>query len=374
MLAGPYATRILADFGAEVIKVESVRAAEGGEGSGGAYDAAWNRNKRSIALDLDSPEARRIVSRLAAAADVVVENFSPRVMTNWGFTYDELKKIRPDAIMASISAMGQSGPWKEYVGFAPTFHALSGLVSETSRGLDAPVCPGHAYGDTIIGLYAALAILAALRRRDVTGQGEYIDLSGYEALCTLLGSELLETGVRNDGEGGEGQEGEDYTGCYPCLGTDRWCVIAISGKDGWRAVCAAVGLSGPAGDMFSSPEGRKTHRSELDALIASWTADHSPDEVVDLLQGTGVAAAVVQDARDLARDPQLLFRRFFVSLPHPVFGTLYSDRSALLLPGTARREWKAAPLPGEDNDYVFGRLLGFSPADLRTYREKGIIG
>ncbi len=201
MLAGPYATRILADFGAEVIKVEPIRAARE---TATIYDAAWNRNKRSITLDLDRQEGREIIMKLVAGTDVVVENFSPRVMANWGLTYDELSKVRPGLVMASISAMGQSGPWRDYVGFGPTFHALSGLVSETSRGLDAPVCPGHAYGDTIIGLYGALAILAALKRRDENGQGEYIDLSGYEALCTLLGPALLETARSKDGRGQAG--------------------------------------------------------------------------------------------------------------------------------------------------------------------------
>jgi crotonobetainyl-CoA:carnitine CoA-transferase CaiB-like acyl-CoA transferase len=377
MLAGPYATRILADFGAEVIKVESVRAAGVGERADAAYDAAWNRNKRSITLDLDHPEARDIVLRLAAATDVVVESFSPRVMANWGLTYDELRKVRPDVIMASISAMGQTGPWRDYVGLGPTFHALSGLISETSQGLDAPLCPGHAYGDTMIGLYAALAILAALKRRDATGQGEYIDLAGYEALCTLLGPALLGTAAdarKGRGEQGCEQERADRAGCYRCLGPDRWCVIAAPGEDGWEALSAVVDLPGLKDDRFSSAEKRRAHRDELDALIGAWTANRTPEEVVDLLQGAGVAAGVVQDAEDLAEDPQLAFRRFFISLTHQRLGTVRSDRSALLLDGLERKEWKAAPLPGEDNDYVFGQLLGLAPAYIRRCRERGIIG
>ena len=376
MLAGPYATRTLADFGAEVIKVESPRATPGEE-SDAAYRAAWNRNKRSIALDLDRPEAREIASRLASTADVVVESFSPRVMAHWGFSYDDLRKIKPDLVMASISAMGQTGPWRDYVGFGPTFHALSGLISKTSQGLPFPVCPSHAYGDTIVGLYAALAILAALLRRDANGRGEYIDLSGFEALCTLVGPALVRA-AGNPGADEEKQDWEpekkDRVGFYPCMGEDRWCAVAFPGQSDWEALRGVIGLPGLADEKFSSPDGRETHREELGTLIASWTAGYTPEQVVDMLQRAGVAAGVVQDARDLAQDPQLLFRRFFVSLDHPRLGTLRSDRSALLLDDLKRKEWKAAPSPGEDNDYVLRRVLGFSGKRYKGTRREASSG
>ncbi len=196
MLAGPYATRILADCGAEVIKVQSARTAKGAELNTAGYFNTWNRNKRGITLDLSHPEARDIILSLTAVSDIVVDNFSPRVMSNWGFSYDALKKVKPDLIMASISAMGQTGPWRDFVGYGPTFHALSGLTSMTSSGQESPIGLGHAYADTIIGLYSAMAMLAALRHRDATGEGQYIDVSGYEAICSLLGPALLHTGIK----------------------------------------------------------------------------------------------------------------------------------------------------------------------------------
>lgn len=377
MLAGPYATRVLADFGAEVIKVQSLRATRGGDGSDPVYDAAWNRNKKSIALDLDRPEAREIVSRLVSSADVVVENFSPRVMANWGFTYDELKAVKPDIIMASISAMGGIGPWKDYVGFGPTFHALSGLVAEASRGQAAPVCPNHAYGDTVIGLYAALAILAALERRGTTGLGEHIDLSGYEAVCTLLGPALIAAAREKAGGRGKAEPdrpGPGHTGFYPCLGADRWCVVAFRGEPDWERFCTVAGLPAPGDERPSSAENRTGRWAGRDAAVSSWTAGRPAADAVDVLRKSGLAAAVVQDARELAGDPQLLFRRFFVSLDHPALGALRSDRSALPLPDLARREWKAAPRAGEDTASVLGQILGLSPEEIRIYADAGIIG
>ena len=193
MVAGPYATRIFADFGAEVIKVQSKRTARGAESNPTGYFNTWNRNKRGITLDLSHPEAREIVLKLTAKSDVVIENFSPRVMSNWGLDYGKLKEVNPDLIMLSMSAMGQRGPWKDYVAFAPTLHALSGLTHLTSFEKDFPIGLGFAYADIVAGLYAAFAVLAALEYRDRTGQGQYIDLSEYEAICTLMGPSLLDT-------------------------------------------------------------------------------------------------------------------------------------------------------------------------------------
>ncbi len=378
MLAGPYATRILADFGAEVIKVQSRKTARGAEENKGPYFAAWNRNKRSVTLDLTRPEAKDIFLRLVAVSDVLVESFSRRVMENWGLSYDKVREAKADVIMASISAMGQSGPWKDFVGFGPTFHALSGLIYQTSCGLDSPISLGHAYGDVVIGLYGALAVLASLRRKGKTGEGEYVDLSGYEAICTLLGPALLEAAL---GRNGSRDGSARYTGpsdvpygSYPCLGDDRWCAIAVLDDRDWQAFCTAVDLPRLREATFSTKEGRRAHSAEIDALIGAWTAVRPAEEIVLLLQRVGVAAGLVQDARDLARDCHLASRGFFLSLDHQVLGETFSDRSALGPQGPAENRWRAAPLLGEDNDYVFGRLLGLSEAEIRAFEKKGIIG
>ena len=376
VLAGPYATRILADYGAEVIKVQSSKTAQGSEENGTPYFAAWNRNKRSVTIDLGRPGARDLMLRLAARSDVVVENFSPRVMANWGLTYDAIKEKRPDVIMASISAAGQTGPWKDMVAFGPTFHALSGLTSSLSSSADCPVCPGHAYGDTIIGLYAALAILAALERRESTGLGAHIDLSGYEAVCTLVGPGLLEAAAADPSGVHPGQgtaAGLAPFGCYRCLGLDRWCIMAVFNDADWTAFCRVVPLPELSDPRFSTAEGRRTNRQELDGLIGSWTICNRAEKIVRALRKTGVAAAVVQNAEDVAKDRQLAKRGFFMPIAHQGLGTLVSDRSALPHPRPGRDLWRGAPLLGADNDYVFATLLGLTPEEIAAYRGKGVI-
>jgi crotonobetainyl-CoA:carnitine CoA-transferase CaiB-like acyl-CoA transferase len=369
MLSGPYATRILGDFGAEVIKVQSRLTAHGAERNDSPYFQAWNRNKRSLSLNLNCPEARDITLELAAVSDVLVENYSPRVLGNWGLTYGRLSKAKPDLIMASISAMGQSGPWRNFLGFAPTFHALSGLVSASSPSPDAPINIGNAYGDIVAGLYAALAIMASLEHRDATGKGQHIDLSAYEALCTLLGPSFTKA------VGARRRDDFPYApcGCYPCKGDGRWCVISIDNEEDWQRFCRIGGIPGLASEHFSTLAARLRHRKNLDALIAQWTARSEAGTIVRRLQKAGIRAAVVQNAEDLAKDSHLAARRFYISLVHPARETSISDRSALWPWNEKTADWKSAPLLGADNRYVLQKLLGYSDARIQSLIKKRVL-
>jgi crotonobetainyl-CoA:carnitine CoA-transferase CaiB-like acyl-CoA transferase len=369
MLSGPYATRILGDFGAEVIKVQSRLTAHGAERDDSPYFRAWNRNKRSLSLNLNCPEARDIVLELAAVSDVVVENFSPRVLENWGLTYDRLSKANPDLIMASISAMGQTGPWRNFVGYAPTFHALSGLVSASSRSSDAPINIGFAYGDIVAGLYAAMAILASVEHRDATGKGQYIDLSAYEALCTLLGPAFMKAA----GDQRCNDIKETLSGCYPCKGIDRWCAISISNDSGWQMFCRISGITELQSDCFSTPSARNRHRKKLDALVSQWTARYAPEIIVRRLQKAGIPAGIVQNAEDLAKDNHLAARRFYISLVDAKRGNTISDRSAVWPWNERPSGWKPAPQLGADNRYVVQKLLGYSDARFRSLGKKGVL-
>jgi crotonobetainyl-CoA:carnitine CoA-transferase CaiB-like acyl-CoA transferase len=377
MLSGPYATRILGDFGAEVIKIQSGLTASGAEQNDTPGFCAWNRNKRSIRLNLNRPEAREILMELVSISDVVVENYSPRVLSNWGLNYERLKAVKPDLVMASISAMGQTGPWKNFVGFAPTFHALSGLISATSPSFDILTGIGYAYGDIIAGLYAALAILASIEFRDRSGNGQYIDLSAYEGLCTLMGPAFIDASMTSAPDAGlhpfGNCNGAAPCGCYPCKGSDRWCVIAIFREAEWQAFCEISDRLELKSTRFSTLSQRKINREELHTLISQWTAGYKAETIVRRLQKAGIAAGVVQNAKDLAGDSQLAARRFFIYLQNPVLGKSYSDRSALWPWYEKPERWKAAPLLGEDDHRVFIELLGRSELEFRALVKKGII-
>ncbi|MBW1802621.1 MAG: CoA transferase, partial [Deltaproteobacteria bacterium] len=289
VLAGPYATRLMADFGAEVIKIQSGKTARGAESNTSPYFIAWNRNKRSITLDMDHPEARSLFLRLVEISDVLVENFSPRVMSNWGMEYDALKQVNAKLIMMSMSAMGQSGPWKDLVAFGPTLQSMAGLTYLTSFSAKSPMGIGFAYADIIAGLYATLAVLAALEYRDRTGQGQYIDLSQYDAICTTIGPALLDVMTNKRTLLPQGNDSADVQaapcGCYRCAGDDRWCVIAVFTEDEWRAFCDLMG--NPAWtkeERFATLSKRKAHKTDLNEYIQNWTIQHTAEEVVELLQ------------------------------------------------------------------------------------------
>ena len=379
VLAGPYATRILADFGAEVIKIQLKKTASGAESNTSGYFNTWNRNKRSITLDMSYPEAREIALKLTAISDVVIENFSPRVMSNWGLNYKKLKEVRPDLIMVSMSGMGQTGPWKDFVALGPTIQALSGLTYLSSFNEYSPMGLGYSYADTVAGLYATLAVLVALEYRDRKGIGQYIDLSEYEAVCTLIGPTFLDIFVNHRDVLPQGNQSDHILaapyGCYKCLGTDRWCVIAVFNETEWQALSKVMGNPGwSQEERFSTLSKRKKQAEELDELLGQWTVKHTAEELVRLLQEAGVPAGVVQNAEDLAGDPQLRARDYFVQLEHPVLGSTISDASPIRFTDSTTANWKAAPLLGEDNRYVYIDLLCLKESELSSYLEKGIVG
>ncbi|GAH67972.1 unnamed protein product, partial [marine sediment metagenome] len=242
VLAGPYATRILADFGAGVIKVQPLLEEEEDAFSWGYYNT-WNRNKLGITLNLNKPEGLAIAKRLVAKSDAIVENFAPRVMANWGLDYDSLKKVKPDIIMLSMSTMGNTGPWRDYVGFGPTVQAFSGITHLTSFLGKPPLGLGFSYADHVAGLMATLALLGAMEYRQRTGEGQYIDVSQVEAMASLLGGAILEymvNGREAEPVGNSSTEAAPH-GVYRCRGDDRWCAIAVFSDGEWQGFKRASG-------------------------------------------------------------------------------------------------------------------------------------
>ena len=379
MLAGPYATRLLADLGAEVIKVQSRHTATGAGQNDTGYFASWNRNKLGITLDLSRPEARQLALELVNKCDVVMENFTPRVMAGWGLSYGDLKLARPDLVMVSLSGFGQTGPWCNYAALGTTVQALSGLTQLTANDRSQPDGIGFAYVDHVSGLYAALAALAALRRRDCHGQGAYVDISELEAACSTLGPALLDYSINGRAAQPAGNVEECGQaaphGCYRCKGADRWCVIAAFSDEEWQSLCNVMGRPHLAQQgKFSSARLRIENASELDALIEAWTGHYDPRHVMEMLQAAGVPAAAVNDARDLSGDPQLTGRGFFGELVHPVLGLRGTDGNPIRLYHAPAAGYRAAPQLGGDNRRVLMGILGMAEDKFRHYVEEGIIG
>jgi benzylsuccinate CoA-transferase BbsF subunit len=360
VLAGPYATRILADFGAEVIKVQPLLPPAEDKFARGYYNT-WNRNKRGVTLNLNSPDGIALAKRLVALSDAVVENFTPRVMANWGLDYENLKKIKADIIMLSLSTMGGSGPWKDYTGFGPTVQAFSGLTHLTSYPGGPPLGPGTAYADHVAALFACLALLGALEYRR-SGEGQHIDISQVEAMASLLGDAFIPP------------KNSAASGVYRCRGEDRWCALSVSTEEEWRGLKKALG-NPPWADAkrFATPASRLKNKKALDGLIGEWTGKHTAEEAMTLLQEHGVAAGVVQDAKDLIKDPQLKSRGFFVELEHPEMGRTISDANPIGLSDSPPAYTRPAPLPGQDNEYVYGGLLGLSQTEINRLKETGVV-
>ena len=378
VLAGPYGTRILADFGAEVIKVQSRKIATGAESNTTGYFNTWNRNKLGVTLNMNHSEARDIALKLVKVSDVVVENFSPRVMSNWGLSYDKLAEVKPDIIMLSMSGMGQTGPWRDFVAFGPTIQAFSGITYLTSFPQAAPLGLGYSFADIAAGLFATFAILTALENRSRTGQGQYIDISEYECICSLLGPAILDYVLNHNAVMPQGNSPSYIPaapyGCYRCAGDDRWCVIAVFTEEEWQCLCHVLGNPAWSKDeKFSTFPGRKRYIKELNELLEQWTVNHTPEEVVNLLQQAGIPAGMVKDVEDLANDAQLLARNFFIQTEHPILGKTTSDNTPIRLSRTPARFRRAAPLLGQDNYHIYRELLGMSEQDLSQYIKEGVI-
>ncbi len=376
MLSGPYATRILADFGAEIIKVQSSTIPEAQDRFVRGYFNAWNRNKLGITLNPNKPQGIVLAKKLVGISDAVVENFSPRVMANWGLDYENLKKLKSDIIMLSMSTMGNSGAWRDYIGLGPTAQAFSSITYLTSYPGKPPSGLGYSYVDHVSGLMATLALLGALEYRQRTGEGQYIDVSQMEAMSSLLSDTILEyaiTGKPPEPAGNRSSEAALY-GVYRCQGNDRWCAISISSDEEWQRFKQALGnpLCAEA-QRFATLSGRLGNVDELDKLVEGWTISHTAEEVMALLQGQGIAAGIVQDASDLANDPQLRARGFFIKLDHPELGKTTSDATPIKLSRTPARYRRAAPILGQDNDYVYGKLLGMSKEEITELKRQGVI-
>ena len=375
---GPITTKYLADHGATVVRVESharldvVRlgppwhdAKPGIEQS--QFYASYNTSKYGIALDLSRPEARAIARRLAAWADVVVESFTPHVLRGWGLGWDDLRLLNPRLVMMSTCLQGQTGPHAEYPGFGQLMAALSGFYEISGWPDRAPAPPYGAYTDFIVPRLAATALLAAIDHQRRTGEGQYLDVSQFEASLHFLAPALLHhaldgTVARRDGNASDHAAPH---GAYPCAGDDRWIALSVRGETEWRAFCRVLDrVEWETDPRFATHAARVAAREALDAFVAAATAAWDVHELAARLQAAGVAAGPVASALDLHADPVLAGWGFFEWLEHPERPSAPYEGHALRLAETPGRLRTAAPALGEHTALVLRELLGMSDAEI----------
>ncbi len=371
VIAGPACTRVLSDWGATVVRVESSHKVEagrtlqpflndeGGPDNGGIYQS-MNAGKLGITIDLDNPASRPLIEDLIRWADVVTESFSPKVMRTWELTYDDVRKINPEVIMVSSCLFGQSGPLSSLAGFGSMGASMSGFYEMTGWPDRDPCGVFSAYTDYVSPKFLGAAILSALEHRDQTGEGQHIDMSQVEASLTFLAPALLDYSV--NGRLPE-KAGNDHPtlfphGAFPCAGEDRWVAIACENDQQWRSLCDVAGL-GKEFDPELDATGRRALRTEIDEAISKWTQTLDGQAAQQKLQEAGVAAHIVHNSESLSQDPQLGARNHFRELPHSANGTMWVEGPRFAMSRSTDVLDRAGPSYGEHTFLVLEELLGY---------------
>jgi crotonobetainyl-CoA:carnitine CoA-transferase CaiB-like acyl-CoA transferase len=411
--AGPLATKVLGGMGAEVIKVESIQRPDWWRGRSaitGPDDVRYEQSprfntpnlyKQGITLNLTDRRGVAIFQSLVEIGDVVIENYSARVMKNFGLEYDTIRSWRPDVIMVSMPGFGATGPWRDYVAFGQTVEAVSGLTYFNGYPGEGPRLLSNG-ADPMVGVNAAVAVLIALLHRRRTGEGQFVELAQIEAITPFIGPELLarQMGLPDGPRLGNSSERMAPHGIYRCrsdeLGmmndesgteqplhhssflthhSDRWVAIAVESDEQWFALCRVAGHEEWAADRrFATTAGRIEHREELDGLIGDWTVRRERHEIMRDLQEAGIAAGPVLSGEDLRWDPQLRQAGFFQALDRRHVGVHEYPLVPIRMSGMPRRDATPAPLLGEHNDRVLEELLGLPRADVADLRAAGVIG
>ena len=407
VFAMPFAGANLADLGADVIKIDTCQAQfmettrtitgpfpdnEAGElwwEQGGTFQTL-NRGKRSLTLDLRSEEAQRIVKELVSVSDVVLENFTPRVMARFGLDYASLRAARPDLVMVSNTGYGHSGPWSNFGAMASALEpthgtgAFMGYMDDDGSGVlqpgDVPNKVGNSYTDFLATWTALVSVMAALLHRAKTGRGTWVDLAMYQNGASFIGEGLLAYSFNGERARRIGNRHSAMAphGCYPCAGEDQWVTIAVRDDADWLAFCRAIELSELAEEArFSTARQRLEQQDELDGIVSGWTRERSSYQVMETLQGAGVPAGPVLTAGQALADPHLGQRGFFERVNHPAetgLGTKEYIGRGWKFSGSKAGIGGPAPLLGEANDYALRELLGLPTEQVDALAEQEVIG
>lgn len=397
VFAVPYATGLMADLGADVVRLEGpgrLDITRDGQFSGVHADNdpgadPWNRSanfntlnrgKRSVGLDLSRPEGREVLKDLIRVSDVFLESFTPRVMRGWGLDYPNMKRLKPDIIMVSNTGYGRGGPYEPYPAQATTQEATHGLPHVTGYRGDIPSKAGQSYVDFLACWTCLIATALGLRYRRRFGKGLWVDVGMYQLGCYTIGEYVLDwlANKRLGERIGNRHPWQAPQGCYPCAGDDQWCAVSVRDDDDWAALCGVIGQPQLAGDpRFATTAGRRAHHDELDGLIAGWTRARTKFEVMERLQAAGVPAGAVFDARDVNLDPHLRARGFLETVTFPperrmgkrvIIGRPWRlDKTPLAVRGPA-------PALGAHNRDVLQGLLGYTDARVAELERAGVIG
>ncbi|MGA8329613.1 MAG: CoA transferase, partial [Mycobacterium sp.] len=387
--AGPAATHLLAAFGADVVKVESIQRPDGIRYSGGMrkdvddwWEYGWvfhamNTNKRSVTLDLGSDDGRHLFNRLIADADVVIENFSPRVMDHFGLSADELLAVNPRLVIARMPAFGLDGPWRDRVGFAPTMEQIAGLAWVTGLP-DGPPVPPRGACDPLAGVHAAFAVTAALSHAGRTGEGQLVELPMIEAVMNATAIQPMEAelfGVTLSRQGNRGH-GEAVQNLYRCAGNDDWIAVTVRTDEQWQALVHLMGRpSWTDDDRFDTVAGRRERADDIDRELREWFAGQELSRAVEDCAGVGIPAAPVVSPSLVTENPQLKDRAFFETLDHPRTGPGRYPRPPFA-PLAGQHAWLSGPPPtlGQHNGEVLRDLCGLGDQDLARLSAAGVIG
>ena len=387
--AGPYGTRLLADMGAEVIKVEAVDnwdllrslhlLPEGTERAynKSAYFNHNNRNKLGCTLNLSTEKGRDLLLRLVAISDAVIENYRADVLDKLGLGYELFREVRGDIILISMPGYGKSGPEKDYVSYGTNVEQLAGLVALTGYPDRGPHKSGISYGDPVAGLHAAAALAMALHRRRETGLGAHIEVPQREALVSMIGEFVVARTLDAPLAVQLGNASPVYAphGVYPCAGEDQWIAIAAEDDAAFAGLAHAMAPNGLATDArFATNNDRLRHRNELDELIGSRTQTQNRDELFHKLQAAGVTAGPIFSVADLANDPHLRDRGFFEKVSQVDAGEWEMDGVPWKLSRSPAHIRRPAPNFAEHNAYVFRELLRLDDAEIEGLKAEGVIG
>ena len=387
VLAGAIPGMVLADMGAEVIKVETRQRLDymrqGRPIIGTERDPEQhpmfhnvNRGKLSVTLNTNHQEAVELARRLVTHCDVVLENFSPGVMHRLGLGYEDLKAIKEDIIMVSISSHGQTGPLRDLRAYAPSIGAMAGLDSTLGYEGERPLGLKHAYADISGALHAVFATVSALHQRQRTGRGQYVDLSMLRATVATMGAGLMEYEATGRVLGPKGNYDPTMApyGNYPCQGEDRWVSIAVANDEEWRGLAQAIGSPNwTTEDRFASRYQRQRHRGELDDQLSEWTSQRDAWEITELLQSHGVAAIPVMDAEERLHDRHNQERGLYHEIEHPSLGVEPIFNLMWNLEKTPPSIRSHAPLLGQHNQQVLCDMLGLSPSELSDLEQRQIV-